>query len=79
MATGVVTAVGVGIAAVSAKLVDFGKQAFQSYSDYEQLSGGVAKLYGNMGMTLDEYAKQAGKSAESVRADWERNEAARKP
>lgn len=78
MATGVVTAVGVGIAAVSAKLVDFGKQAFQSYSDYEQLSGGVAKLYGNMGMTLDDYAKQAGKSAESVRADWERNEAAQK-
>lgn len=78
MATGVITAVGVGIAAVSAKLVDFGKQAFQSYSDYEQLSGGVAKLYGNMGMTLDEYAKQAGKSAESVRADWERNEAAQK-
>lgn len=78
MATGVVAAVGVGIAAVSAKLVDFGKQAFQSYSDYEQLSGGVAKLYGNMGMTLDEYAKQAGKSAESVRADWERNEAAQK-
>lgn len=78
MATGVVTAVGVGIAAVSAKLVDFGKQAFQSYSDYEQLSGGVAKLYGNMNMTLDEYAKQAGKSAESVRADWERNEAAQK-
>lgn len=78
MATGVVAAVGVGIAAVSAKLVDFGKQAFQSYSDYEQLSGGVAKLYGNMGMTLDDYAKQAGKSAESVRADWERNEAAQK-
>lgn len=78
MATGVVAAVGVGIAAVSAKLVDFGKQAFQSYSDYEQLSGGVAKLYGNMGMTLDEYARQAGKSAESVRADWERNEAAQK-
>lgn len=78
MATGVVAAVGVGIAAVSAKLVDFGKQAFQSYSDYEQLSGGVAKLYGNMNMTLDEYAKQAGKSAESVRADWERNEAAQK-
>ena len=78
MATGVVAAVGVGIAAVSAKLVDFGKQAFQSYSDYEQLSGGVAKLYGNMNLTLDEYAKQAGKSAESVRADWERNEAAQK-
>lgn len=78
MATGVVAAVGVGIAAVSAKLVDFGKQAFQSYSDYEQLSGGVAKLYGNMGMSLDDYAKQAGKSAESVRADWERNEAAQK-
>lgn len=78
MATGVVTAVGVGIAAVSAKLVDFGKQAFQSYSDYEQLSGGVAKLYGNMGMSLDDYAKQAGKSAESVRADWERNDSAQK-
>lgn len=78
MATGVVAAVGVGIAAVSAKFVDFGKQAFQSYSDYEQLSGGVAKLYGNMGMSLDDYAKQAGKSAESVRADWERNEAAQK-
>lgn len=78
MATGVVTAVGVGIAAVSAKLAEIGKQAFQSYSDYEQLSGGVAKLFGNMGMSLDEYAKQAGKSAESVRADWERNEAAQK-
>ncbi|MDR4222811.1 phage tail protein, partial [Priestia megaterium] len=71
-----VAAVGAGIAAISGKIVEFGKEAFQSYSDYEQLSGGVAKLYGNMGMSLDEYAKQAGKSASEVQAAWQRNESA---
>lgn len=78
MATAAVTAVGAGIAAISGKLVEFGKEAFQSYSDYEQLSDGVAKLYGNMGMSLGEYAKQVGKSAQEVQADWQRNESAQK-
>lgn len=58
------------------KVVDFGKAAFDSYQQYEQLWGGVQKLYGNAGMSIENYAKSVGKSVDEISADYQRNERA---
>lgn len=58
------------------KVVDFGKAAFDSYQQYEQLWGGVQKLYGNAGKSIEDYAKSVGKSVDEVSADYQRNERA---
>lgn len=76
---GLATAAKVGAAAVVTASTAVGAlvaKSVSAYSDYEQLVGGVQKLYGNMGMTLEEYAKQQGKTSDAVRKDWERNEKA---
>ena len=67
---------GIGAAAVGKQILDLGKNAFQAYSDFEQLSGGVAKLYGNAGMDVSQYAATQGKSIAEVTATWQRNNAA---
>ena len=55
-----------------------GKSSIQAYADTEQLVGGVKKLYGNMGMSVEDYAKSVGKSVSEVNAEWKRNEQAQK-
>ena len=67
---------GIGVASVGAKILDLGKSAFQAYSDFEQLSGGVAKLYGNAGQSVSQYAATQGKSIAEVTATWQRNNTA---
>lgn len=52
------------------------KSAVGSYSEYEQLVGGVRKLYGNMGLSVEEYAAQVGKSVDEVSDEWGRLEEA---
>lgn len=42
----------------------------KGYATYEQMVGGVKKLYGTAGMTLDEYAKSAGKSTSEVSSKY---------
>lgn len=64
----------VGAAAVGAAATAIGaltKASVDSYGEYEQLVGGVQKLYGNMGMGLDEYAKMQGKSVGEVKGEWQ--------
>ena len=63
------TAVASGIAVVT-------KQAVEGYAEYEQLVGGVQKLYGNMGMSLEDYAKNQGKSIDEVKDQWQSMEEA---
>lgn len=46
------------------------KDSVMEYAEYEQLVGGVQKLYGNMGMSLEEYAAQQGKSTGEVLSEW---------
>ena len=53
-----------------------GKNSIQAYADTEQLVGGVKKLYGNMGMSVQDYAKSVNKSVSEVNAEWQRNEKA---
>nr|DAP17386.1 MAG TPA: tail tape measure protein [Caudoviricetes sp.] len=67
---------GIGAAAVGKKILDLGQSAFQAYSAFEQLSGGVAKLYGNAGMDVQQYAAAQGKSIAEVTATWQRNNTA---
>ena len=55
------------------KVAEFGKAAFDAYAEFEQLEGGVAKLYGNANQTLEEYAAAVGKTVDEVSADYERN------
>ena len=47
-----------------------------AYADYEQMAGGVAKLYGNAGQTLEEFAAANNQSADEAASAWERNNAA---
>lgn len=58
-------------AAVTAATVAVTKQSLEAYSAYEQNVGGVKKLFGNMGMSLEEYAASMGQSVDQVSAKWQ--------
>jgi phage-related protein len=59
-------------AAAASGIAVITKQSVSSYGEYQQLVGGVQKLYGNMGMSLEEYAENQGKTTDEVKADWEK-------
>lgn len=61
----------VAIGAATTAIVAVGKKSIQSYSEYEQMVGGVKKLYGNMGLSVEDYAKQQGKSIDEVKGEWQ--------
>jgi hypothetical protein len=52
-----------GIKAGGKALVDFGKQAINSYAEYEQLVGGVETLFKTSSDTVMKYAENAYKTA----------------
>lgn len=72
------TMAGVGalVTAGGKAVVDITKQATDAYANFEQLEGGVKKLYGNMGQSLEEYASSTGQSVDEARAEWSKLEAA---
>lgn len=55
----------------SAAVLKLGKDAVESFGNYEQLVGGVQKLYGNAGQSLEEYAQSHGKSVDEIRDEWQ--------
>jgi hypothetical protein len=59
-------ALGASFAAVSAAVT----KSIKEYADYEQLWGGVQKLYGTAGKSIKEYAKSVGKSVDDVRGEY---------
>lgn len=59
-----------GLKSMGSALVSVGKQAIESYADYEQLVGGVETLFGTGGLNVEEYAKKVGKSVEEVQEAW---------
>lgn len=61
---------GVALAAGAAGVAALTKSSVEAYGDFEQLLGGVKKLYGNAGMGLEEYAASVGKTTSEVEADW---------
>ena len=62
---------GVAIGATATAVGGIVKQSVDAYGEFQQLEGGVQKLYGNMGKSLEEYAKDAGKSTAEVREEWQ--------
>lgn len=73
------TAMGVGVAAIGAATAAVGvllKKSVEGYAEYEQMVGGIQKLYGNMGMSLEEYAASMNKSVDDVRGEWQNLEQA---
>lgn len=56
---------------VGGALVSVGKQAVQSYADFEQLEGGVKTLFGTEYGSVEEYASSVGKSVDSVKDKYD--------
>ena len=54
---------GKAISAVGSAFIDVGKQAVQSYAQYEQLVGGVDTLFGESSAKVQEYASNAFKTS----------------
>ena len=52
-----------GLAKLGAKAVEVGKEALGSYSDYEQLVGGVDTIFKSSSKTVQKYAQNAYKTA----------------
>lgn len=67
---GAVAFAAVGSAAVSATGV-IAKQALDAYSSYEQNVGGIQKLFGNMGKSVEEYAALTGQSVNEIGDKWQ--------
>lgn len=67
---GAVAFAAVGSAAVSATGVIV-KQALDAYSSYEQNVGGIQKLFGNMGKSVEEYAAITGQSTAEIGDKWQ--------
>lgn len=59
------------LGAAGAAVVALTKSSVGAYGEQEQLVGGVQKLYGNMGMSVEEYAASVGKSVAEVSGDWQ--------
>lgn len=75
------TAAKAGAAAMAASasaVALLGKSSISAYADTEQLVGGIQKLYGNMGMSVEKYAQTVGKSVSEVNAEWKRNDEAQR-
>lgn len=60
-----------GIGKAVGGLKNLVSESTSAFGNYQQMVGGVQKLYGNMGMNLDDYAKSVGKSSSSVKGEWE--------
>lgn len=59
--------IGTAVAGASAGIGVLVKAAVDGYGEYEQLQGGVAKLYGSAGMSIEKYAQSVGKSTDEVK------------
>ena len=65
-----------GVGAAAAAIGAFGKQSLDMYASYEQNVGGVQKLFGNMGKSLEEYAALTGQSTDECAGKWQQLEQA---
>lgn len=75
---GAAKVVGAGVSAIAGATAGavslITRGAVDSYANYEQLIGGVQKLYGNAGQTLEEYAKSTGQTVEKAKGEWKKLE-----
>lgn len=60
-----------GVRQLGEMVIEAGKQAVSSYSDYEQLVGGVETLFGTGGVySIEKYAESVGKSVDEAEGDF---------
>ena len=64
-----VTAVAAGVAAVTG-------MSMNAYAAYEQNVGGIHKIFGNMGKSLEDYAAMTGQTVEQCSGKWQQLEQA---
>lgn len=69
-------AAGVAIGAAATAVGALATASVKNFADYEQLVGGVQKLYGNAGQSLKEYAKATGQTVEQAKGDYKKLEKA---
>ena len=60
-----------GVAAAAAGVGALTKASLDGYASYEQNVGGIQKLFGNMGQSLEEYAAMTGQTTEQAAAKWQ--------
>ena len=75
VATGLKTATaaaGVAVTAAAAAVTKLTVDAVKAYGEYEQLAGGVAKLFGAGGQDLFQYAEQSGKTLDEAQKDYDK-------
>lgn len=76
LATSAIQSAVEGLKNVGSALVDIGKQAFESYSSWEQLTGGIETLFGAGGMSLEQYAASVGKTVDQAKGKYDELDAA---
>lgn len=64
---GLATGVKVGAAAAGGAFVAMAKSSLDGYASFEQNIGGINKLFGTAGQTIEEYAASVGKSTDEVK------------
>lgn len=64
---GLATGVKVGAAAAGGAFVAMAKSSLDGYASFEQNIGGINKLFGVAGQTIEEYAASVGKSTDEVK------------
>lgn len=76
----VASAIGTGLKVAGAAAVAgtalIAKSSLDMYSSYEQNLGGVQKIFGNMGKSLEDYAALTGETVDAVADKWKKLEAA---
>ena len=65
-------AVAGAVTAAAGAMAAIGMKALEAYADYEQLTGGVATLFGAQDMSLEQYAKSIGKSTNAAKAQYDK-------
>ena len=63
-------AIGVGVAAVGAGVTAVTGMSMNAYAAYEQNVGGIQKIFGNMGKSLEDYAAMTGQTVEQCSGKW---------
>lgn len=59
-----------GLKDLGSSLINLGKQALESYGEFEQLEGGIQKLFGAGGMSIEEYAASVGKTVDEIEGEY---------
>lgn len=76
----VASAIGTGLKVAGAAAVAgtalIAKSSLDMYSSYEQNLGGVQKIFGNMGKSLEDYAALTGQTVDAAADKWRKLEAA---